>query len=166
MQNTGNVINKHNNKLIFQSFEKPTRMCNCRDKASCPMNGNCLQKCFVYQAQVDSPNLRKYYLGTSGDEFKSRYNNHIMSFPNKGYEKETELSKYVCKYKDKGENFTTKGGVAAKASPYICGSKRYDLCMTEKLLIAKADLRTLLNKSSEIMAKCRHRNKLTLKRFC
>ena len=48
MQNMGNIITKHNNKLLFQSFEQPTRMCNCRDKASCPMDGNYLQKCFVY----------------------------------------------------------------------------------------------------------------------
>ena len=31
MQNMGNVIMKHNNKLLFQSFEQPTRMCYCRD---------------------------------------------------------------------------------------------------------------------------------------
>ena len=48
MQNMGNIITKHN-KLLFQSFEQPTWMCNCRDKASCPMGGNCLQQCYVYQ---------------------------------------------------------------------------------------------------------------------
>ena len=35
MQNMGNTICKHSNKLLFQSLEQPTRMCNCRDKASC-----------------------------------------------------------------------------------------------------------------------------------
>ena len=92
MQNMGNVITKHNNKLLFQSFEQPTQMCDCRDKASCPMDGNCLQKCFVYQAQVDSPNSRKYCLGTSENEFKNNYNDNTMSFRNKGYGKKTELS--------------------------------------------------------------------------
>ena len=77
-------------------------MCNCREESSCPMDGNCLQKCFVYQAQVDGANLRNYYLWTSEDEFKTRYNNHTMSFRNKGYEKGTELSKYVWYLKDKG----------------------------------------------------------------
>ena len=88
-----------------------------------------------------------------------------MSFRNKGYEKGTELSKYVWYLKDKGEDFITKWSVAAKASPSICGSKRYDLCLTEKLLIAKADPRTLLHKKSKIVSKCRRRNKFTLKRF-
>ena len=45
---------------------------------------------------------------------------------------------------------------------YLCF---VDLCLTEKLLIAKADRRKLFNKKSEIMSKCRHRNKFTLKRF-
>ena len=115
------------------------------------MDRNCLQKCFVYQAQVDSANSRKYYLGTSEDEFKTRYNNNTMSFQNKGYEKGTELSKYVWYLKDKGEDFTIKWSVAAKASPHICGSKSCDLCLTEKLLIAKTDPRTLLDKRSEIL---------------
>ena len=129
------------------------------------MDGNCLQKCFVYQAQVDRANSTEYYLGTSEDEFKTRYNNHTMLFGNKGHEKKTELSKYVWELKDKGEDFTIKWSVAAKASPYICGSKRCDLCLTEKLRIAKAEPRTLLNKRSEIVSKCRHSNKLTLKCF-
>ena len=108
MQNMRNEITKHNNKLLFLNFEQTTRMRYCRDKASCPMDRNCLQKCFVYQAQVDSTNSRKSYLGSSEDEFKTRYNNHTMSFRDKGYEKETELPKYVWYLKDKGEDFTIK----------------------------------------------------------
>ena len=67
-----------------------------------------LQQCFVYQVQVDSANLRKYYLGPYEDEFKTRYNNHTMSFRNKSHKKKTELSKYVWELKDKGEDFTIK----------------------------------------------------------
>ena len=33
---------------------------------------------------------------------------YTMSFQNKGYEKETELSKYVWNLKDKGEDFSVK----------------------------------------------------------
>ena len=127
LENMENVITKHNNKLLFQSFEQRTRMCNYRDKASCSTDGNCLQKCFVYLAQVDSTNSRSDHLGASEDEFKTGYNDHNMSFRNNGYEKKTKLSKYIWKLKDKGEDFTIKLSVAAKASPYICGSKRCDL---------------------------------------
>ena len=105
MKNIGNVITKHNNKLISQSVEQPTRMSYCRDKPSCPMEGNCLQKCFVYQAQVDSPNSRKYYLGTnlkSGITILSCYSQiqvikRKLKFQNMFYE-----------LKDKGEDFTIK----------------------------------------------------------
>ena len=71
----------------------------------------------------------------------------------------------INKMKDKGEGFTIKWSVPAKAFPHTCGSKRCDLCLMEKLLIAKADPRTQLNKRSEIALKCRHRNKFTLKCF-
>ena len=71
-----------------------------------------------------------------------------MSFQNKGYEKKTELSKYVWELEDKGEDFTIKWSATGKGALYICGSKRCDLCLTEKLLIAKAGLRALLNNRS------------------
>ena len=87
IQNMGNIIIKHNNKQLYQSLEQPTRMGSCRDKASCPIDGNCLQKLFVYQAQIGSANSRKYYLWMSEDGFKTRYNNHNMSFRNKGLER-------------------------------------------------------------------------------
>ena len=77
-----------------------------------------------------------------------------MSFRNKGHEKKIEHSKYVWEMEDKGEDFTIKWSVAAKHSLYICGSKCCDFCFMEKLLIAKADPRTLLNKISEIVSKC------------
>ena len=64
MSSMGNVIIKHNDKLLFQSLEQPNRMCNCKNKASIKMDGNCLQKCFVHQPQVDTASSRNYYLGT------------------------------------------------------------------------------------------------------
>ena len=97
---------------------------------------NYLQKFFAYLAQVDNTNSRKYYLETSEDEFKTRYNNRTKALQNKGHEKKNELSKDVWELNDKGEDFTIKWSVAAKASPCICDCKRCDLCLTEELLIA------------------------------
>ena len=77
----------------------------------------------------------------SGDEFKTRYNNHSMPFRNTVYEKDSELSRYVWNLKDKGESFTIKWSVAATPSPYICSSKRCALSLMKKLLIVKADAR-------------------------
>ena len=49
--------------------------------------------------------------------------------------------------------------------PYICGTRKCDLCLCEKLLIARANSATLLNNRDELVSKCRHMNKFTLKCF-
>ena len=48
---------------------------------------------------------------------------------------------------------------------YVCGSRKRDLCICEKLLISRADLNVLLNKRDELVSKYRHRIdfKFTLK---
>ena len=165
MPNMASIITKHNNKILNKKGEAQDKTCNCRDKSNCPMDCNCLKKCIVYKAEVSSSLETKSYLGTAEDTFKTRFNNHKKSFKHRAYEKETELSKYIWSLKDESINYTIKWSVAATAIPYTCGSKRCDLCLTEKLLIAQADPKTLLNKRSEIVSKCRHRNKFTLKRF-
>ena len=165
MPNMSSIITKHNKKFLNKKVETEERKCNCRDKTNCPMEGKCLTKCIVYKASVSSLNEAKHYLGTAEDEFKTRYNNHKTSFKNRTHGKDTELSKYIWMLKDKNINFTIKWSIAATAIPYNCGSKRCDLCLTEKLLIASHDPKTLLNKRSEIVSKCRHQNKFTLKRF-
>ena len=55
--------------------------------------------------------------------------------------------------------------IAMKAQPYICGTRKCDLCLCEKLLIARANSTCLSNKCDELISKCRHVNKFTLKCF-
>ena len=64
--------------------------------------------------------------------------------------------------KDLGKAFVLKWSIAAYAPPYRCGTRRCDLCITEKYIIARADQKHL-NKSAEFISKCRHRNKFLLK---
>ena len=49
-----------------------------------------------------------------------------------------------------------------KVSPYQSGSKRCDLYLSEKLTIICADPVTLLNKRTELISKCLHKNKFLL----
>ena len=49
------------------------------------------------------------------------------------------------------------------AAPYKCGTRRCDLCLTEKYVIARADQEYLLNKRTEVISKCCHRNKYLVK---
>ena len=165
MINMSSIITKHNKKFLNKKVETGERKCNCRDETNCPMEGKCLTECILYKASVSSLNEAKHYLGTAKDQFKTSYNNHKTSFKNRTHRKDTELSKYIWMLKDKNINFTIKWRIAATAIPYNCASKRCDLCLTEKLLIATHDPKMLLNKRSEIVSKCRHQNKFTLKRF-
>ena len=64
-----------------------------------------------------------------------------------------------------GENHSVDWLIAIKAHPYICGTKKFDLCLCEILMIARANSASLLNKPGELVSKCRHMNKFTLKCF-
>ena len=57
----------------------------------------------------------KVYFGISETEFKSRYNNHTMSFRNRTHENDTELSKYIWSLKDQNKDFDIKDTHREKA---------------------------------------------------
>ena len=103
----------------------------------------------MYNASVDrlDTNETKDYYGTCEKNFKERFNNHTASFRNKSKEKSTEFQHNL------------EWCIASKARPYVCGSRKCDLCLTEKLTIIKADPESLLNTRDELVFKCRHMNK-------
>ena len=93
---------------------------------------------------------------------KTRYNHHMKSFRHRECMNKTELSKHVWNLKDHGLNNSLSWETHKKASPYQCGSKRCDLCLSEKFSIICAGPDTLLNKRTELISKCLHRNKFLL----
>ena len=70
----------------------------------------------------------------------------------------TELSKHIWELKAKRD-------IASRARPCNGCTRKCDLCLTEKLTIAKADPSSLLNALDEFICQCRHMNKFTLKSF-
>ena len=162
MPNVMNLIKQHNSKILRKDQDKIQRSCNCRIKESCPLNGKCLHQCMVYKAEVTTNTTYKEYYGTSEGEFKSRYNNHTQSFRHISHINDTELSKYLWRLKANGTDYHLKWSVKSHASRYKCGTRRCDLCLTEKMIIALADPKVLLNKRTELISKCRHRNKFIL----
>ena len=52
MNNIQQIINSHNKTILTSAAENNNKLCNCRKKNSCPLNGKCLQKGVVYQATV------------------------------------------------------------------------------------------------------------------
>ena len=162
MPNVKNLIKQHNSKILNKDRDKIQRPCNCRIKESCPLNGKCLHQCMVYKAEVSTNTTYKEYYGASEGEFKSRYNNHTQSFRNISHINDTELSKYLWTLKANGTDYHLKWSIKSYASRYKCGTRRCDLCLTEKMIIALADPKVLLNKRTELISKCRHRSKFIL----
>ena len=74
----------------------------------------------------------------------------------------TELSRLVWRLKDEGHIPVIKWSIVCNAKPYSSGAMHCQLCLAEKLTILWADPDTMLNKRSELVAKCRHRNKYKL----
>ena len=132
--------------------------CNCRQRDSCPLQNNCLNKNMVYQASVKNHNTNKIetYIGLCATDFKSRYSNHKASFKHKTKQNQTELSKHIWQLKEKGENFTLTWKKIAQAQPYNNKTKKCNLCLLEKLyIICKPHLATI-NKRQELSSTCRH----------
>ena len=93
MPNIKNIIYSHNYKILRSNDTKKT--CNCRDKITCPFNGEYFYK-GVYKATVINGNDTREYYGSTGVSFKKRYTQHKHSFKS-GNSQHTTLSKYVRK---------------------------------------------------------------------
>ena len=169
MDNVKRIISKHNFYVLSKKeTESKNTKCNCRDKAKCPLKGNCLAEGIIYQANVtttDGTNT-KQYIGMAANSFKQRYSNHLKSFRNEKYAKQMELSKHIWDLKRKNMPFSLTWSVLNRAATYSARGKRCNLCLEEKLMILKADKRNSLNKRAEIISKCRHKNRFYVKSFC
>ena len=162
MKNMGSIINSHNKKILKDEPKLQLGGCNCRVKDTCPLQGHCLSECVLYQASLKS-NIQNYgekvYKGISQHAFKFRYNNHNKAFNNIKYKNDCELSKEVWKIKEMGGNFRVEWKIIKQVRDYNPAIKRCALCLAEKLSILDHEGHNLLNKRSEIISKCRHRNK-------
>ena len=162
MENMNAVIKSHNQKVIRQATnrpcdEEPQTNCNCRNKPQCPLQGRCLDRAIVYKATIQHGNAEKAYYGLAGGPFKDRYRNHVKSFKHEKYKNETQLSKYVWDLKETNTQYTLSWEIAKKSNTNVRRSGSCNLCLEEKLLIITN--KAAINKRSEILSKCRHRNR-------
>lgn len=161
------VIDGHN-KATLRKAKQPeqdrtVKMCNCRNKNDCPLEGQCLQKELVYQATVTTSEKKETYVGLTATEFKTRWRNHQMSFKHETRRNDTELSKYLWELKEKKKEFTLSWKMLAKARAYSNQSKRCNLCLHEKFFIISYPQMATLNKRNELVSSCRHRRKYILR---
>ena len=78
MPNLEKELSNHNQKLLQNSnktTEENSKLCNCRSKTNCPVNGECLTKVVIYKATV-MHNDKENYIGSTGRQFKSRFYEH------------------------------------------------------------------------------------------
>ena len=78
--NIGNIMQAHNKKLLSKNNQTTSRTCNCRNKDTCPVPGKCCTQCVVYKAEITTDKETISYIGSTGGEFKTRYNGHTQSF--------------------------------------------------------------------------------------
>uniref|UniRef100_A0A7M5U8X3 GIY-YIG domain-containing protein n=1 Tax=Clytia hemisphaerica TaxID=252671 RepID=A0A7M5U8X3_9CNID len=104
-------------------------MCNCRKKASCPLDGNCQKSKLIYQCTVKKSENDEgvQYIGLTENTFKTRWYQHKHTFRHEDKSNSTELSKYVWSLQNKNIEPILKWKVIEHAQPYKNGSKLCDL---------------------------------------
>ena len=73
MNNIKTTISSHNKAEISKLSKPPEEgksNCNCWNKHSCPMDGNCNKSNIIYQAEVTTSQSRETYIGLCDTTFK------------------------------------------------------------------------------------------------
>ena len=164
MSNVKSIISSHNKAQISKPVNPSEEIsnCNCRNKNSCPLEGNCKERNIVYQAEVTTPQSKETYIGLCDTTFKERYRNHTCSFRNERYKNATELSKYIWSLKDRKINYEIRWRKIRQARSYSNINKKCNLCLCEKyFIICKPEMSTL-NHRNELTSICRHSKKFLL----
>ena len=147
---------------FYPSITEEVNNCNCRNKNSCPLEGNCKERNIIYQAEVTTPQSKETYIGLCDTTFKERYRNHTCSFRNERYKNATELSKYIWGLKDRKINYEIRWRKIRQARSYSNINKKCNLCLCEKyFIICKPEMSTL-NQRNELTSICRHSKKFLL----
>ena len=104
------------------------------------------------------------YLGIAEGNWKQRLYNHRKSFKDKKHKNDTALLWDLKENHNQIPKLTCS--IVRFAPGYSNISKRCLLCLHEKLLIINYHSPAeLLNKRSELMAKCHHENKFLLSNY-
>ena len=165
MSNVKSIISSHNKAQINEppkQSEETNNSCNCRNKNTCPLEGNCNIRNIVYQAEVTTPQTKETYIGLCDTTFKERYRNHVCSFRNERYKNVTELSKHIWSLKERKINYQIKWRKVKQAKSYSNVNKKCNLCLWEKYFIICQPEMSTLNRRNEMTSTCRHSKKFLL----
>ena len=107
------------------------------------------------------------YLGIAEGNWKQRLYNHRQPFKDKKHKNDTALLTFLWDLKENHNQIPKLPWSIVRLAPgYLTISKRCLSCLHERLLILSYhNPAELLNKRSELMAKCRHENKFLLSNY-
>ena len=163
MSNMKTLILSHNKKVL-DNFNRKRKMeesandsmCNCRVKEECPLKGECKVEGIVYQADISSDLGDKIYIGSTGQSFKKRYYGHVRSFNHRN-SMVTTLSRFYWENIDNnGKKPEIKWKVLRKIKNAKTNGKLCNICNQERMEIAKANRKKILNRRSEVGVSCPH----------
>ena len=165
MSNFASVVNAHKKTVLNENIAKTTcDSCNCRGKASCPLDDNCLQSGLVYICKAAIPKITSdypYYIGLTENSFKAILYKHKSSLRYESKKNATELSNFLWENKHTNRETSLEWKIVDKANSYEPGLRNCMLCLTERYHILFSKL-SLLNLRSELVKKCRDENKFYL----
>ncbi|CAH3146262.1 unnamed protein product, partial [Porites lobata] len=93
------------------------RTCNCRNKNLCPLDGKCLTNNVILTVTT-APRNTSNYIGMVENDFKTRFNNHKLSFRNQNHSHDTVLSKYIWELKNNDTTYDIKWCIIKMANAY------------------------------------------------
>ena len=129
------------------------------DDAFCEINRFFEQFCRYWRVEQRNVKINEFIVVFF---WKAHTCNHTQSFRHISHVNHTELSKYLWTLKENGTGYHRKKSIKSYTSCDKCGTKGFDLCLIEKVITGLAELKVLLNKRTELISKCRHRNKFIL----
>ena len=157
------IIQRHNDMILESGTQTVAneRTCNCRRGVKCPLQGKCLIRNVIYKATVTSEGKCMEYIGSTGNDFKERYNGHNFSFSKEYKRNATKLSEHIWELKDKKAKYEIEWSILRRSHTRkpsaggLCST-----CNLERMAIAEADRNKILNKRSELSTKCKHFKRL------
>ena len=161
MSNIKSAINSHKRKILHPRVNSQIRTCNCIKKTNCSLQEKCLSENTLYQTDISLENFQTE-IYSSISETKTRYSNHKKSFNHEKHKNDTQLSNELWKIKASKEEPVFVWKNLGQHQPYNVNTKWCLLCLNEKLQITIYRENNMLNKRTEIISKCRHRNKYAL----
>ena len=165
MPNLKAKIDGHSKKVLENTPPPKIKLCNCSKKENCLMRGACLTENILYYTRIscqDEIYKPKLYKGIFETTSKNRYADHEKSFNVERNKNDTKLSTEYWKLANKRLHVRISWSIKGNYKLYNSNSERCSWFLHEKLKIVH-DPYEILNKRSEVISQCRHRNKCKLK---